>query len=237
MKGGRKNLVLLSGGLDSAVNLLLAEKRGGVALALTVDYGQKAAGREREKAAAICRRYGIRHEVVEARWLADYSGDALTSRSRRVPEVGPADLERESGREEISKAVWVPNRNGLLVSLGACLAEALEIPFVVMGLNAEEASAFPDNSAAFVREANRFLGYSTRRRVRLRSFTIRWDKREILRAALEMRLPLGEIWSCYNGGDFMCGKCESCSRFLAAAEALGESARIAGLFALPEGRC
>ncbi len=229
-----KNLVLLSGGLDSAVNLLLAEKRGGVALALTVDYGQKAAAREKEKAAAICRRYGIRHEVVETRWLADFSRDALTSRKRKVPEVRPADLERETGHNESSWAVWVPNRNGLLLNVGACVAESLGIPYVIMGLNAEEGEYFPDNSAAFVREANRFLGYSTRRRVRLRSFTAKWDKREILRVAMEMRLPMEEIWSCYNGGAFMCGNCESCSRFLAAAEALGVSDRIAGLFVLQE---
>ncbi len=39
-------IVLLSGGLDSAVNLKLAADETGVRLALTFDYGQRAAARE-----------------------------------------------------------------------------------------------------------------------------------------------------------------------------------------------
>lgn len=227
---GKRSLVLLSGGLDSAVNLLLALRRGGVAMALTVDYGQKAALRERERAAALCGMHGVRHEVLEARWVARYSGDALTSPERELPRPEKRDLEDPGWRKEAMRAVWVPNRNGLLVHMGACLAEALGIPFLVMGLNAEEGATFPDNSPAFVREMNRALRYSTRERVRLMSFTLHWKKEEIMRAALELGLPLELTWPCYNGGDLWCGKCESCLRFRAAAEALGESRRLKGLF-------
>ncbi|WP_287155493.1 7-cyano-7-deazaguanine synthase QueC [Candidatus Solincola tengchongensis] len=227
---GKGNLVLLSGGLDSAVNLLLALRRGGVALALTVDYGQRAARKERERAAALCAMHDVRHEVIEARWVARFSGDALTGSDRQLPRPGRRDLENPAWRREAARAVWVPNRNGLLVHMGACLAEALGIPFLVMGLNAEEGAAFPDNSPAFVREMNRALGYSTRSRVRLRSFTLHWNKEEIMRAALRLGLPLELTWPCYNGGDLWCGKCESCLRFRAAAEALGESRRLRGLF-------
>lgn len=225
------NLVLLSGGLDSAVNLLLALRKGGVAVALTVDYGQKAAGREREKAASLCRRFGVRHEVLEVAWLARFSRDALTTPGREVPRTKPGDLGDLSREEESMRAVWVPNRNGLLVNMGACVAEALNVPYVVMGLNAEEGALFPDNSPDFVREVNRALAYSTRRRVRLRSFTLRWNKLDILRKALELGLPLEDTWSCYNGGDFQCGECASCSRLRAAAEALGEGSKVAGMFA------
>lgn len=224
------NLVLLSGGLDSAVNLLLAKERGGVALAVTVDYGQRAAARELEKARALCRTEGVRHRVVRCRWVGEYSEDALTTPQRPLPRPRGDEINHVRQQGRFPGSVWVPNRNGLLVNVGACIAEALGIPWVVMGLNAEEGEVFPDNSAGFVREVNRALSYSTLTRVRLRSFTIKCDKREILSMALKLGLPLDRLWSCYNGEEFMCGECESCARLLAAAADIGEIESLRGLF-------
>lgn len=230
------NLVLLSGGLDSAVNLLLAERRGGVGLAVTVDYGQRAARREVEKAAALCAERGIRHEVIEAKWMGKYSRDALTTpgadllvdhaegRGTRPADGGP----QQSG--ETLRAIWVPNRNGLLANMGACLAEALGMRYVVMGLNAEEGAVFPDNTPGFVREINRALSYSTLSRVRLRSFTASMNKMEILSKAIACGLDFGFVWSCYNGGELMCASCISCIRLLAAAERMGEMERLRRYF-------
>jgi 7-cyano-7-deazaguanine synthase len=229
MSEGR-NLVLLSAGLDSAVNFLIALERGGVALAVTVDYGQRAAGREVEKARALCAAYGVEHMVLDATWLAGLSHDALTTPHVPLPSLLPAHLADTSCTRETMRAVWVPNRNGLLVNMGACAAEAMGLEWVIMGLNAEEGAAFPDNSAGFVREVNRALGYSTLSRVRLRSFTITWDKMGIMREAMARELDFRLVWSCYNGGESMCGSCESCTRLVAAAQGLGASARIACLF-------
>lgn len=225
------NLVLLSAGLDSAVNLLIALERGGVGLAVTVDYGQRAAGREMERARALCDTYGVPHQGLDATWLAGFSRDALTTPQTTLPRVKPGQLGDALLMRETMRAVWVPNRNGLLVNMGACAAEALGMRWVVMGLNAEEGATFPDNSAAFVREANRALGYSTLSRVRLRSFTISWDKVEILRYATAHELDFRYLWSCYNGEELMCGSCESCARLLASARRLGVADRLKGLFA------
>ena len=54
-------VVLLSGGLDSAVNLKQALDETGVALALTFDYGQRAAAREAAAAALMCRELDLHH--------------------------------------------------------------------------------------------------------------------------------------------------------------------------------
>ncbi len=224
------NLVLLSGGLDSAVNLLLALRRGGVGMAVTVDYGQKAAAREVERASSLCALHGVRHEVIEAGWLGRHSGDALCARGVEVPRMGVEGLERREEVEAQTRAVWVPNRNGLLANMGASLAEALGLRYVVMGLNAEEGAAFRDNSPGFVREINRALSYSTLSGVRLRSFTMKMNKMEILSRAIGYGLDFGLIWSCYNDGDLMCGNCQSCTRLLAAAERLGEAERLRGHF-------
>ncbi len=225
-----KNVVMLSGGLDSAVNFLMALDKGGVEAAVTVDYGQRAAARESERAASICAAHGVRHLVLGARWLGELSSDALTTQGEGPPEVGPCELDDPHASRERARAVWVPNRNGLLAAMGACVAESLGAPWVVMGMNAEEAAAFPDNSNAFLRETNRALGYSTMGRVRLRSFTIEWDKMDILREAIARELDFRLIWSCYNGEDSMCGRCESCARLRRAAVRLGVMGRLKNLF-------
>ena len=63
-------VVLLSGGLDSAVNLKCAHDDAGVAIALTFDYGQRAARRETAAAALMCRQLDISHRLVELPWPA-----------------------------------------------------------------------------------------------------------------------------------------------------------------------
>ncbi|MHC4778390.1 MAG: 7-cyano-7-deazaguanine synthase, partial [Planctomycetota bacterium] len=60
-----RTIVLLSGGLDSAVNLKRAFDETELLLALTFDYGQKAARPELSAAASMCKLLGIDHRVVE----------------------------------------------------------------------------------------------------------------------------------------------------------------------------
>lgn len=225
-----RHLVLLSAGLDSTVNFLIALRKGGVGAAVTVDYGQRAARREVERARALCGSHGVRHMVIAADWLGGLSGDAITSPGAALAEVEPGERADLSRMEEAMRAAWVPNRNGLLANIGAAVAEALGLVRVVMGLNAEEGAYFPDNSPGFVRETNRALRYSTLSGVRLRSFTLKWDKVGIIREAMANDLDFRLLWSCYNGEELMCGSCASCVRLAEAARAAGASARLDGLF-------
>ena len=44
----------------------------------------------------------------------------------------------------------------------------------------------------------------------------RLRKTEILRMGIDIGAPLEYVWPCYEGGDRLCGACESCLRFLRA---------------------
>jgi 7-cyano-7-deazaguanine synthase len=226
----RGNVVLLSAGLDSAVNFLIALERGGVGAAVTVDYGQRAALREVERSSRLCKRHGVRHLVLEEKWLGELSNSSLTTPEAPLPSVRPQQLDDARLMKESMRAEWVPNRNGLLANLGAGVAEALGLPWVVMGLDAEEGATFRDNSARFVKRINRALAYSTLSGVKLRSFTLKWNKVDIFREAMARELDFRDIWSCYNGGELMCGSCESCARLMAAASQSGAADRLDGLF-------
>ena len=77
-------VVLLSGGLDSAVNLKRALDETGVAVALTFDYGQRAARKEAAAAALMCRELGVAHRLIELPWLAEICGTALVSEDKAI---------------------------------------------------------------------------------------------------------------------------------------------------------
>lgn len=211
-----RSLVLLSAGLDSTVNLQCARDRGDVTAALTFDYGQRAARRETAAAAAMCARAGLRHEIIRLPWLARITPTALVR--RRAPLPLPSRDRLDETASKTAARVWVPNRNGVFLAIAAAYAEALGADQVVPGFNAEEAAAFPDNSTEFIRAVNQSLRLSTRSRVRVTCYTARKRKAAILRLGLKIHAPLDLVWCCYQGGRRMCGRCESCLRFLRAVE-------------------
>lgn len=212
-------VVLLSGGLDSALNLALAVRYRRRLRAVTFDYGQRAARRELQAARRLCRHYGVEHRRLALPWLREAVPRPLARAGAPLP-----------SRLDDVDAVWVPNRNGVFVAVGAALAEAAGAAVVVAGFNAEEATAFPDNSAAFVAASNRALRYSTRGRVRLISYTAEWDKETIVRRAAKVGVPLEDVYPCYGEGPAPCGRCASCRRTAAALRNAGYGELLRRLF-------
>jgi len=205
-----KSVVLLSGGLDSVVCLKRAVDETEVVLALTFDYGQPAAKREVEAAEEICKRLGVKHRTIKLEWLGEMLPEGLKT------EAPGAELGDEKAEQEAARAVWVPNRNGVFVNIGAAFAEGLDCDQIVAGFNAEEGASFPDNSQEYIEAANAALELSTLRKPRLVSYTAKMNKMEILRLGRKIGAPLELLWSCYYGGEEMCGECMSCRRVLTA---------------------
>ena len=216
-------VVLLSGGLDSTANLAMALERGVRLEALTVDYGQRAASAEIQAAEKFCSYYDVPHEVLALKWLGALGGSALTDVKISPPEVEPEELDDLQKTQETARAVWVPNRNGVLIQVAAAMAEARGFQQVLVGFNREEAVTFPDNSAAFMDKANAALAYSTANHVEVTSFTSQMDKTEIAKNLLKLPKPFPFHWvaSCYLAAHEPCGRCESCRRFFRAMESAG----------------
>ncbi|MFZ5899219.1 MAG: 7-cyano-7-deazaguanine synthase QueC [Bacillota bacterium] len=207
-----RGIVLLSGGLDSVVNLAYARNTLDIRLCLTADYGQAAAASEIAAARAIAGYYRLEHGVVELPFLQGISGSALFNPGQ-LPEPAPDELDNPDAAGKTAQAVWVPNRNGLLINVAACFAEALQCERIVVGFNREEAATFPDNSADFVAAVNKALKFSTLAGVQVVCYTQRLNKAEIVALGKRLDVPWNLIWSCYRSGKRPCGKCESCRRF------------------------
>ena len=218
----RRSLILLSGGLDSAANLAFTAYFDEPVLALTIDYGQRAVLPEIAASKKLAAYYGVEHQVLDLKWLGALGGSALTNSAINIPEMATAKLDDLPASKETAKQVWVPNRNGVLINVAAAIAESKKLQQVVVGFNKEEAATFPDNSSQFLGVATLSLKYSTGNGVKVACYTDMMMKTEIVQALrnLEKPFPFEMVWSCYHGGEStggkMCGKCESCQRFMRA---------------------
>lgn len=206
-------MVLLSGGLDSAVNLFKAAQESQVLLALTFNYGQRAATKEIESATRLTQQLNVPHRVISLPWMKDFGGSGLIDDSREVPQGEKVAIDNHSQSLETAAAVWVPNRNGIFLNIAAGFAEALGAECVIPGFNIEEASTFPDNSEGFLKALNDSFSFSTANKVRTHCYTTALNKTEIVKMGRVLGVPFQSLWPCYFTGEQWCGQCESCLRF------------------------
>jgi 7-cyano-7-deazaguanine synthase len=211
MRGEGRAVVLLSGGLDSAVTLALAIERGHEAHALTVRYGQRHA-LEVERAERIARRLGAASWRVVSVDLAALGGSALTDAGVAVPKNRPVDRIGEG-----IPPTYVPARNTLFLALALGWAEVLGARDLFIGANVVDFSGYPDCRPEFLGAFERLAGVGTRagvegRGVRVRAPLIDRTKAQIVLEARRLGVDLGLTLSCYDPapGGRPCGRCDAC---------------------------
>lgn len=219
---GQGSVVLLSSGLDSTVNLFEARAKSRVLLALTFNYGQRAAPREVERAGAIARLAGVAHKVLDLTWFSAFTKTSLINLSSTVPTGTDVSIDDIAQSAETAKAVWVPNRNGIFLNIGAAFAEGLGARFVVPGFNLEEGATFPDNTQGFLDALTGAFKFSTSNSVEAVCYTTMLNKTQIVRRGRELGAPFDLMWPCYFAGAEPCGECESCQRFRRAVRAVDQ---------------
>ncbi len=207
------SVVLLSSGLDSTVNLFEAREKSRVVLALTFNYGQRAAPREIERAGAIAKLAGVAHKVLDLTWFSAFTKTSLINLLSEVPVGAAISIDDMKQSAETAKAVWVPNRNGIFLNIGAAFAEGLGAKFVVPGFNIEEGATFPDNTQGFLDSLTGGFKFSTSNHVEAICYTTKLDKTQIVKRGRTLGAPFKLMWPCYFAGNEPCGTCESCQRF------------------------
>ena len=114
---GRKAVVLLSGGMDSATTLAIAKKEEFEIYALSFDYGQRNS-LEIKKAGEIAAFFGAKDHLVIPVYLKKIGGSSLTTDGMPLPKG------RDIG--EIGKEIpstYVPARNTIFLSYALAWAE------------------------------------------------------------------------------------------------------------------
>lgn len=212
-----KSIVLLSGGLDSFVSLALAKDEYNVKLALTFDYGQKSAQQEIVAAKKICDFYDIEHKVIVLDWLKEITQTALVS-NEEIPLTELKDLNSDEFVNKSAISVWVPNRNGAFLNIAAAFADSYDFDYIIFGANKEEGTTFPDNTQEFIDKINESFRFSTQKQPKAYAPLINLNKNDIVKKAVENKVPLNLTRSCYASKEKHCGICESCVRLKRALE-------------------
>ncbi len=199
-----RQLVVLSGGLDSTVCMALAGREGPEPpLALTFDYGQRHRN-EIDRAAGVAGHYRADHLVVRIDTSA-WGGSALTDPTIEVPVSGGDGI----------PVTYVPARNSIFLAVALGVAEARGLDAVWLGVNAIDYSGYPDCRPEFI-EAFRGVAATGQKRgvegnpIAIRTPLIESTKSEIVRLGVQLEAPLAITWSCYRGGDRPCGVCDAC---------------------------
>jgi 7-cyano-7-deazaguanine synthase len=183
-----------------------------VVLALTFNYGQRAAQQEIAHSAKLAAYMGVPHKVMDVTWFKDFNKSSLLVEDQVVPTGKDVEIDNLEKSAESAKSVWVPNRNGIFINIAAAYAEALGADAVIPGFNAEEAATFPDNSKEFLEQATKSLFYSTANHVKVGCYTAHLKKPDIVRLGQGLKVPWELVWPCYFAGEKWCGECESCQR-------------------------
>lgn len=221
----RRAIILLSGGLDSAVTLALARERGYACVGLTFDYGQRHRA-ELAAARALAGAMGVQQRVLQLD-LRAVGGSALTDAGIEVPKRAGSDAGARADEGKAPggiPATYVPARNLIFLSCAAAVAEVSGAGAVFIGVNAVDYSGYPDCRDEFIRAFERAAALGTRAGVeggqppRVEAPLVRLSKAQIVREGARLGVPMGLTHSCYDpvrgagadGGWMHCGRCDSC---------------------------
>lgn len=214
-------IVLLSGGLDSATVLAIAQAEGFNPVALSLHYGQRHAV-ELEAARKVAAAAGVReHKLIDID-LRVFGGSALTD---DIPV--PKDRDLQAG--EIP-STYVPARNTIFLACALALAEVRGAGDIFIGVSAVDYSGYPDCRPEYIAAFEKMANLATKagvegRGVRIHTPLSELRKDEIIRRGLGLGVDYGLTRSCYDPDPRgrACGRCDSCRLRLRAFTALGLS--------------
>ena len=203
-------VVLVSGGMDSAVVLALAREQGFECHALSVAYGQRHTS-ELAAAAELARAQGaVQHKVVTVD-LRSIGGSALTA---------DIDVPEHDAGEPMDPGIpvtYVPARNTIMLSIALGWAEVLGADDLFCGVNAVDYSGYPDCRPEFVAAFEALANLATKagvegHRLRVHAPLMRMGKADIAREGARLGVDFSRTVSCYQADaeGRACGRCDAC---------------------------
>ncbi|MFA6709718.1 MAG: 7-cyano-7-deazaguanine synthase QueC [Candidatus Methanomethylophilaceae archaeon] len=200
-------IALLSGGLDSTTTLAKALADGHHVTALSFRYGQKHS-KELISAANVAAYYGVEHLIVDLDLSMFRS--ALTRQELDVPENRD-----ESKMGADIPITYVPARNIIMLSVAVGLCESTDSDRIFIGANSVDYSGYPDCRPEFFSAYEKMIKVGTKagvegRPIKIETPILKASKADIVRLGKKLKAPLHLTWSCYEGGEKACGKCDSC---------------------------
>ena len=191
--------MLLSGGLDSATVLYLAQAQGYKCQALIFDYGQRHK-QEVSCAVKIARVNGCTYRILKIEF--PWKGSALIDQAIKVPEKITSGV----------PATYVPARNIIFLSFALSLAEVIKASAIFIGAHAQDYSGYPDCRGEFFEAFAKMakVGIAAKHKIQILTPLLNKSKSQIINLGHKLGVPFNLTWSCYRAGKKPCGKCDSC---------------------------
>ena len=207
----KKAVILVSGGMDSAVVLAIAREQGFAPYALSVRYGQRHTS-ELDAAVRVAAAHGaVAHKTVNVD-LRSLGGSALTSEDIQVP----VDTDGHVMGADIP-VTYVPARNTIMLSVALGWAEVLGATDLFCGVNAVDYSGYPDCRPDFIAGFEALANLATKAGVEGAGFRVhaplmRMTKGDIVREGLRLGVDFAATVSCYQADSEgrACGHCDAC---------------------------
>lgn len=201
----KKAVVLLSGGMDSAVALAMARAQGFDCHALSVSYGQRHTS-ELAAAARVAQAHGASAHKTVSVDLRAIGGSALTA-DIAVPEHGGDGI----------PVTYVPARNTIMLSIALGWAEVLGGNDLFCGVNAVDYSGYPDCRPAFIEAFERLANVATKAavegaRLHVHAPLLHLTKAQIVLEGVRLGVDFSQTVSCYRADaeGRACAHCDAC---------------------------
>jgi len=209
LPAGRRAVVLLSGGLDSATTLFIAKRQGFACFCLIFDYGQRHR-REINAAKRIAQIANCKSQIIKI--ALPWKGSALLDNKVIIPKRASKPEGKET---DAIPSTYVPGRNIIFLSFALSYAEAIKAEAIFIGAHSQDYSGYPDCRPQFYRAFNKVVLCGTKagvqkREIRIKTPLIDKSKAQIINLGMKLGVPFALTWSCYQGTRLPCGKCDSC---------------------------
>lgn len=201
MKSCKKGVILLSGGIDSAVVFYYAKKNRYQLTALIFDYNQRHK-REIDSARKISGLNKVKFYIVKTNF--PWTKSSLTDKRIKV------SFNRNLNTKKIPLS-YVAGRNIIFLSYALSAAESIGAKCVFIGVHTQDFSGYPDCRPQFLEKFQNMANSGMKNRnIKIIAPLIGKSKKEIIKMGIEFGVPFKYTWSCYQGADFPCRKCDSC---------------------------
>jgi 7-cyano-7-deazaguanine synthase len=212
----KKNaVVLVSGGMDSAVVIAIAREQGFAVHALSVRYGQRHTS-ELDAADRVSLSLGaVAHKTVNVD-LRSIGGSALTD-DIAVPTDADGHAVGHAAEKNVIPVTYVPARNTIMLSVALGWAEVLGAADIFCGVNAVDYSGYPDCRPEFIDAFQSLANLATKAGVEGAGIRVHaplqfLSKADIVREGLRLGVDFAETVSCYQADvqGRACGHCDAC---------------------------
>lgn len=196
-----KAILLLSGGIDSAVALYWAQHKGYEVIALSFNYDLRP---EQEKKAAKKLVDYLNIKAIEI--SLPYVKEAIDLRLEGFPV--PSVVHAPEG--------FIPSRNLVFYSIAAYFAEVYGCKFIIGGHLVVDPIKFPDAAPDFFTSLEKLIQKGKHKRdksyIRIILPLAKMTKENVVKLGRKLNVPFEWTWSCYSDGKQPCGKCSSCRK-------------------------